>query len=402
MAAAVLSGISGSMSRMHDPRLVNIADLREAARRRLPRAVFDYLDGTADDGVTGRDNINAFSDITFKPRQAVMTNPDLSTKVLGIQLGLPFLLSPIGYCRLLHPDGDIAAAAAARAVDTGCILATGAGHSLDQVAPHNDRLFFQVYQMGGQGAVERALERARALGVKGIFVTVDTPVGGNRERDPRNGMATLMGTRILPKIRYVPEVLSHPRWLARFLLDGGVPPMPNVTAADGSPLPAIDVAAALSRANINWTDLSWIRKAWNGPIIVKGILRPDDARRAVDEGADGISVSNHGGRQLDCVAASIRALPAIADAVKGKTTIFMDGGIRRGGDIVKALCLGADAVLVGRAYVYGLVTGGEAGVARAIDILRNDMLRTMKLLGAEKLSDLNRDLVFLKDGFRID
>jgi L-lactate dehydrogenase (cytochrome) len=390
------------MSRLNDPRIVNIADLREAARRRLPKAVFDYLDGTADDGVTGRDNINAFSDITFKPRQAVMTSPDLSTTVLGVKLGLPFLLSPIGYCRLLHPDGDIAAAAAARAADTGCILATGAGHSLDQVAPHNDRLFFQVYQMGGQGAVERALERARALGVKGIFVTVDTPVGGNRERDPKNGMAALMGTRILPKLRYVPEVLSHPRWLARFLLDGGVPPMPNVTAADGSPLPAIDVAAALSRANINWTDLSWIRKAWSGPIVVKGILRPDDARRAVDEGADGISVSNHGGRQLDCVAASIRALPAIADAVKGKTTIFMDGGIRRGGDIVKALCLGADAVLVGRAYGYGLAAGGAEGVRKALDILTADLVRTMKLLGADKVSDLHPGLVRLKPDFRVD
>jgi isopentenyl diphosphate isomerase/L-lactate dehydrogenase-like FMN-dependent dehydrogenase len=387
---------------MNDPRIVNISDLRDAAQQRLPKPVFDYLDGTADDGVTGRDNIAAFSEITFKPRQAVMTHPDLSTNVLGTKLGLPFLLTPIGYCRLLHPDGDIAVAAAARDADTGYVLATGAGHGLDEVAPHNDRLFFQVYQMGGRGAVERALARARALGVRGIFVTVDTPVGGNRERDPRNGMAALMGQKLLPKIPHVPEVLAHPRWLARFLLDGGVPPMPNVTAEDGSPLPATDVAVALSRANINWTDLGWIRKAWDGPIVVKGILRPDDAKRAVDEGADGISVSNHGGRQLDCVAASIRALPAIADAVKGKTTIFMDGGIRRGGDIVKALCLGADAVLVGRAYGYGLAAGGGAGVRKALEILRADLLRTMKLLGADTVADLHPGLVRLKPDFRVD
>ncbi len=387
---------------MNDPRIVNISDLREAARQRLPKAVFDYLDGTADDGVTGRDNIAAFSEITLKPRQAVMTNPDLSTTVLGTRLGVPFLLTPIGYCRLLHPDGDIAVSAAAKAIDTGCILATGAGHSLDEVAPHNDRLFFQVYQMGGRGAVERALARASALGVRGIFVTVDTPVGGNRERDLRNGMAALIGQKLLPKILHVPEVLAHPRWLARFLLDGGVPPMPNVTAQDGRPLPAIDVAVALSRANINWTDLGWIRKVWDGPIVVKGILRPDDAKRAVDEGADGISVSNHGGRQLDCVAASIRALPAIADAVKGKTTIFMDGGIRRGGDIVKALCLGADAVLVGRAYGYGLAAGGGAGVRKALDILRADLVRTMKLLGADTVADLHPGLVRLKPDFRVD
>jgi L-lactate dehydrogenase (cytochrome) len=387
---------------MNDPRIVNISDLRDAAQQRLPKPVFDYLDGTADDGVTGRDNIAAFSEITFKPRQAVMTHPDLSTNVLGTKLGLPFLLTPIGYCRLLHPDGDIAVAAAARDADTGYVLATGAGHGLDEVAPHNDRLFFQVYQMGGRGAVERALARARALGVRGIFVTVDTPVGGNRERDPRNGMAALMGQKLLPKIPHVPEVLAHPRWLARFLLDGGVPPMPNVTAEDGSPLPATDVAVALSRANINWTDLGWIRKAWDGPIVVKGILRPDDAKRAVDEGADGISVSNHGGRQLDSVAASIRALPAIADAVKGKTTIFMDGGIRRGGDIVKALCLGADAVLVGRAYGYGLAAGGGAGVRKALEILRADLLRTMKLLGADTVADLHPGLVRLKPDFRVD
>jgi L-lactate dehydrogenase (cytochrome) len=246
------------------------------------------------------------------------------------------------------------------------------------------------------------LARAKSLGVKALFITVDTPVSGNRELDPRNGMAALMGSNWLAKLPYVPGVLQHPRWLARFLLDGGVPPMPNVVDDAGKALPALDVARALAGANNNWTDLSWIRKAWDGPIVMKGLLRADDARRAVDEGVDGIVVSNHGGRQLDSAPASLRVLPGIVEAVKGKTVIFMDGGIRRGGDIVKALCLGADAVLVGRAYVFGLVTGGEAGVAKALEILRTDMLRTMKLLGAEKLSDLNRELVFMKDGFRVD
>jgi isopentenyl diphosphate isomerase/L-lactate dehydrogenase-like FMN-dependent dehydrogenase len=389
------------MTRFASPAIVNIADLREAARRRLPNAVFDYLEGTADDGVTGADNIASFGEVTFRPRQAVTVTPDTSTTILGVKLGLPLLLSPIGYCRLLHPAGDPAVARAAKRADTGYILATGAGYGLDDVAPHNDRLFFQVYQMGGRAAAERALARARALGVRGIFVTVDTPVGGNRERDPKNGMAALMAPRLLPKLRYAPEVMAHPRWLLRFLLDGGVPSMPNVTAEDGSALPAPDVAGALARANICWTDLPWIRKAWDGPMVVKGILRPDDARRAVDEGADGVVVSNHGGRQLDTVAASLRALPPIVDAVKGKTAIFMDGGIRRGSDIAKAICLGADAVLVARAYAYGLAAGGEAGVDRALEILRNDLVRTMKLLGAATVTDLTGALVAVKPGFEV-
>jgi L-lactate dehydrogenase (cytochrome) len=382
--------------------IVNIADLRAAAKLRLPRAVFDYLEGTADDGITGRDNIAAFSEAVFAPRQAVMCEPDLSTRVLGQDLAMPFLLSPVGYLRLLNPDGDPAVARASAAAGVPFIQATGSGYPLETVAPETGLHFYQLYQMGGRAAAERALARARRLGVKGIFITVDTPVSGNREKDPRNGMAALMGPRLLPKLPYAGEVMRHPRWLLRFLLDGGVPPMPNVVDDAGKPLPALDVARALAGANNCWTDLSWIRRAWDGPIVVKGIMRADDARRAVDEGADGIVVSNHGGRQLDGAAATLRVLPGIAEAVKGKTTIFMDGGIRRGGDIVKALCLGADAVLVGRAYVYGLVMGGEAGVAKALEILRADLLRTMKLLGATKVSDLTRELVFLKDGFRVD
>jgi len=338
------------MSKVASPHAVNIADLRAAAKRRLPRAVFDYLDGTADDGVTGRDNIDAFGEVVFQPRQAVTVTPDPSVHVLGVDLAVPFLLTPIGYCRLLHPRGDYAAAAAAQRAGTGFIMATGAGTAMEDVAPLNDKFFYQVYKIGGQACAERAITRAQALGVKGLFLTIDTPVSGNRERDPKNGMGALMGAKWLPKIPYVPEIMSHPRWLARFLLDGGAPAMPNVVGADGRPLPALDVKDALAGANILWDDLDWVRKLWSGPIVVKGVMTAADAQRAVDAGADGIVVSNHGGRQLDTVAATLRVLPGIAEAVKGKTTIFLDSGIRRGGDIAKAICLGADAVLVGRAY----------------------------------------------------
>ncbi len=381
---------------------INISDLREAAKKRLPRAVFDYLDGTADDGVTGRDNIAAFSEVVFQPRQAVTVAPDPSVRVLGTDLAVPYLLSPVGYCRLLHPRGDYAAAAAARRAGTGFIVATGAGTAMEDVARENDKTFYQVYKIGGRACAERAIARAQAAGLKGLFLTIHTPVSGNRERDPKNGMGALMGRKWLPKLPYVPEIMSHPRWLARFVLDGGTPPMPNVRGPDGKALPAVDVADALAQANILWEDLDWIRKLWSGPIVIKGVMTAADAQRAVDAGADGISVSNHGGRQLDGVAATLRVLPGIAEQVKGKTTIFLDSGIRRGSDIVKALCLGADAVLVGRAYAYGLAAAGDAGVRRALEILNADIMRSMKLLGAATVADLKPELVRLPADFRVD
>ena len=215
-------------------------------------------------------------------------------------------------------------------------------------------------------------------------------------------MAALMGTKWLPKLPYVPEIMSHPRWLARFVLDGGSPSMPNVCDENGRALPSPDVANALAGANILWDDLSWIRKLWSGPIVVKGVMTVGDARRALDKGADGIVVSNHGGRQLDCVAGTLRVLPGIAEAVKGRCAIFLDSGIRRGSDIAKGLCLGADAVLLGRAYAYGLAATGDAGVTRALEILRADLLRTMKLLGAATVMDLRPELVRVPAGFRVD
>ena len=389
------------MSQLASPHIVNIADLRALARKRLPNAAFDYLDGAAEGEVTARDNIAAFSEVIFKPRQAVMTNPDLATRVLGVDLAVPFILSPIGYSRMLHPRGELAGAGGAKRAGTGYILSTISGHPLEKVREQNDKVFFQVYLMGGREATKRAFARAKALGYKGLFVTIDTAVAGMRERDYRNGMGPLMAKSLLPKLPYLPEILSHPRWLARFLLDGGMPGLPNVVT-DTGPLAATDVGRALENAHVCWDDLKWIRQAWDGPIVIKGVMSADDAQRAVDEGADGIVVSNHAGRQLDGVAGSLRVLPGIVERVKGKTTIIFDGGIRRGGDIAKALCLGADAVLVGRAYAYGMAAAGDAGVDRALEILRADLVRTMKLLGANTVGELTPALVALKPGFRID
>jgi len=224
-------------------------------------------------------------------------------------------------------------------------------------------------------------------------VTIDTPVSGIRERDYRNGMRELVSGGLFEKIPYLSQVLSRPGWLASFLLDGGLPHLPNVVVPGKGPLPLVDVAAALAESAVTWADLKWIRELWQGPIVVKGVLTGDDARRAIDCGAAAISVSNHGGRQLDCVPSSLRALPEVVTAVNGKIEVWMDGGVRRGTDIVKAICLGASAVLCGRAYAYGLAAGGGEGVSRAIEILKTDLERTLRLLGCPSVAALDGSYV---------
>jgi L-lactate dehydrogenase (cytochrome) len=214
-----------------------------------------------------------------------------------------------------------------------------------------------------------------------------------RERDFRNGMKELLGDKPLAKLPFLSQFLARPGWLASFLLDGGVPRLPNVVIPGQGPLPLIDVGTALSSAAVTWEDLRWIREAWSGPVVVKGVLTADDARRALDEGASAIVVSNHGGRQLDGVPASLRVLPEIVAAVNGRAEVLMDGGVRRGSDIVKAICLGARAVLIGRAYAYGLAAAGQAGVARALEILRTDVERTLKLLGCASIDALDSSYV---------
>ncbi len=377
------------------PQVVSIADLRRLARRQLPRVVFDYLDGGAEGEVTLRENCRAFEDVTFRPRHAVAVPAcDLRTRVLDFDLSLPFLLAPVGYSRLMHPGGEVAAARAAGAAGTAYILSTISGHKLEDVrAASAGPVWYQLYLMGGRGAAEASIQRARNAGFSALVVTIDTVVAGMRERDFRNGMKELLGGSALAKLPFLPQFVGRPGWLARFLLDGGVPQLPNVVVPGQGPVPLIDVSAALASAAVTWDDLRWIREAWPGPIIIKGVLTGDDARRAVDEGAAAVVVSNHGGRQLDSVPASLKALPEIVAAIGGQTVVLMDGGIRRGSDIVKAICLGARAVLVGRAYAYGLAAGGEAGVARAIAILRADLERTLKLLGCTSIVALDRSYV---------
>lgn len=384
------------------PHVVNIEDLRRLAQRRLPKAVFDYLDGGAADEVTLRENCRAFQEVVLRPRHAIAHEKcDLRTRVLGHEISFPAMLAPVGYSRLMHPGGEVAAARAAGEIGTGFILSTISGHKLEDVrAASSGPVWYQLYVLGGREAAEAAIERARVAGFSALVITIDTPVAGMRERDLRNGVKELMGDSLLAKIPFIPQLLAHPRWLAAFVLDGGVPKLENILTPGKGAMRMTDVAAALASAVVTWNDLRWLRKLWPAPIVVKGVLTADDALRAIDEGASGVVVSNHGGRQLDGVAASLRALPEIVAAINGQAEVLMDGGIRRGSDIVKAICMGARSVLVGRAYAYGLGAAGHAGVGRALEILRADVERTLRLLGCASVAELNSSLVEVPEGWR--
>jgi L-lactate dehydrogenase (cytochrome) len=376
------------------PQVVNIADLRRLAERRLPRVVFDYIDGGADAELTLRENSRVFDDVLFRPRSAVATGAiDLRTTVLGTELALPFILAPVGSSRMFYPRGEVVAARAAGEAGTAYTLSTLSGCRVDEVkAATKGPMWYQLYLGGGREIASAGLERATKCGCSVLVVTIDTAVAGMRERDFRNGTKELLTRNPLTMLPFIHQFLSRPRWLAAFMKDGGLMNFPNVVFPEG-PMGYADVGAALEKSTVCWDDLRWIRQLWKGPLAVKGVQIGEDARRAVDEGVDGIIISNHGGRQLDSVIPTLRLLPEIVAAVNGQAEVLLDSGIRRGSDIVKALCMGARAVLVGRAYAYGLGAGGEAGVNRAIQILRTDVVRTMKLLGCPAMSQLDGSYV---------
>jgi L-lactate dehydrogenase (FMN-dependent) and related alpha-hydroxy acid dehydrogenases len=373
------------------PRVLNIEDLRRAAKRRLPRVVFDYIDGGAEDESTLRANCQAFKAVTLRPRCAVATPVcDLRTTVLGTSVSMPLILAPVGSCRLMFPRGEEAAARAAGKAGIICTLSTLSGCRLEDVAAASGGpVWYQLYLVGGRDCALGGIDRARKAGFSALVVTIDTPVAGLRERDLRNGAKELLSGKLGPMLPFVNQLLVRPRWLAAFLADGGLMKFENVLIPGKGPMPYADVTAALEQAVVTWEDLKWIRQAWNGPIVIKGIHTSEDARRAVDLGAEALAVSNHGGRQLDGVAPTLRVLPEVVSAVGDRIEVLLDGGIRRGSDIIKALCLGARAVMAGRAYAYGLGAAGGAGVSRAIEILRADLVRTLKLLGCASVAELS-------------
>lgn len=374
-------------------RAVNIEDLRVMARRRLPRVLFDYIDGGAEDEISLGENRRAFKEVTFQPRFGVaVPEVDLRVRVLGMDLALPVLLAPVGYCRMFHPKGDLAAARAAGKAGTAYILSTLSGHRLEDVkAATLGPVWFQLYLTGGREAAVDAIERAKTAGYSALVITIDTYTIGMLERNYHNGAAALLGKNVLAKVPYLLDILRHPRWLAEFLFDGGFHSFPNLMVPGEGPMHLR--GNNLMPGSFTWEDLPWVRERWPGPIVIKGILTADDARRALDEGAAAIVVSNHGGRQLDSSPATLRVLPTIVAAVDGRAEVLMDSGIRRGADVLKAVCLGARAVLIGRAYAYGLGAAGEAGVTRALEVIRADLVRNLKLLGCSSIAALDRAYV---------
>ena len=357
--------------------------------------MFDYIDGGADAEVTLQANCRVFDTIAFRPRSAVATpSVDLRTTVLGLPISMPLILAPVGSSRLFFPRGEEVAARAAGLAGTIYTLSTLSGCRLEDVAAASTgKVWYQLYLLGGRDAALGAIERARNARFSALVVTIDTPVAGLRERDVRNGVKALASRRLLTMLPHVPQLLARPRWLASFLADGGLMDFPNVVVPGQGPMPYADVGAALEQSMVSWSDLRWIRDAWRGPIVIKGVHTADDARQAVDAGANAVVVSNHGGRQLDTVAPTLRVLPEVVAAVGSHVEVLLDGGVRRGGDVAKAVCLGARAVLAGRAYAYGLGAAGGEGVARAIDILRTDLTRTLKLLGCASVADLDASFI---------
>ncbi len=355
--------------------------------------VFDYIDGGAEREWTLRENCRAFEDVLFRPRSAVATRScDISTTVLGLPIELPFILAPVGSSRMFYPRGEEHAAAAAGKAGTIYTLSTLSGCTLEDVKTATSGVaWYQLYLVGGRDVATGTINRAKAAGYKALVVTIDTPVAGMRERDARNGVKQLLA-RNLSTVPHLGQMCVRPGWLYNFFADGGLMNFPNIVLADG-PMGYADVGAALEASMTSWEDFKWIREAWGGPIVAKGVHTADDARRAVDHGAAAIVVSNHGARQLDGVAPTIRVLPEVVAAVKGRTEILLDGGVRRGSDVVKAVCMGASAVLIGRSYAYGLGAGGHAGVTRAIEILKADVIRTLKLLGCGAVKELDGSYV---------
>jgi len=377
------------------PRVINIDDLRRLARQRLPAVVFAYIDGGAEDEITLRDNCRAFQEVGFRPRQCVaVPTCDLRTNVLGTTLELPFLLAPVGFCRMFYPKGDVQAARAAHAAGTAFIQSTFSGMRMEELRKATSGpLWYQLYVPGGRAVAEATIARAMAAGYTALVVTIDTPVAGLRERDFRHGVRELLTGRVWSSLPHIGQFITRPRWVIDYVADGAVRVFPNVELPGVGPMPCADVGRLLEQTLVTWQELRWIRDLWPGPLVIKGVHTGDDARRSIDAGANAVVVSNHGGRQLDGVPASLRALPEVVAAVDGRIEVLVDGGIRRGGDLIKALCLGARAVLIGRAYAWALGAAGRPGVARAVDILRTDLVRTMKLLGCGSIADLDASYV---------
>lgn len=373
----------------------NIDDLRKAAQARLPRGIFEYVDRGTEDDIAVRNNREAFERIKLMPR--VLNDVSVvntTTTLFGRPLSMPIGLGATGGAGLMWFEGDLELARAAAAADIPFMISSASTVAIERIAAVGGRQWFQLYPWENRELTYALVQKAHQLGCEALVVTVDTAVPPNREYNFRNGF----GVPLRLGRRNVIDVLRHPRWmmgvLLRYLANGGMPRQANLPEAlRSSVISSPQVGAAFRCDNLCWDELRLLRKQWPGKLLIKGLVAPSDARQAVDEGVDAVIVSNHGGRNLDSVIATIDALPAVIAAVGDRVPVLLDSGIRRGSDVVKALALGATAVFVGRAPLYGLSIAGQAGVARSIELLRQETARVMALCGCRSIDEITADLI---------
>jgi pre-mycofactocin synthase len=378
-----------------------VAEAQRRAKKRLPPSVYAALVAGSERGITVDDNLAAFAELGFAPHVVGLSNKrDLSTTIMGQAISLPVFISPTGV-QAVHPDGEVAVARAAAARGTAISLSSFASKSVEEVTAANSQTFFQMYWTGGRDKLVARMERARAAGAVGLIVTTDWSFSSGRD----------WGSPAIPEkmnlkamVRFAPEGIRRPSWLLDFAKTGKVPDLTAPNLSDGGTAPTFFAAYYewMQTPLPTWDDIAWLREQWGGPFLLKGVMRVDDAKRAVDAGVTAISVSNHGGNNLDGTPAPIRALPAIAEAVGEQIEVVLDGGIRRGSDVVKAVALGARAVMIGRAYLWGLAAGGQAGVENVLDILRGGIDSALLGLGHSTVHDLSPADLVLPDGFRRD
>jgi len=376
-----------------------VAEAQRRARKRLPTSVYSALLAGTEKGLTVSDNVTAFDELGFAPHVAGLSaQRDLSTIVMGQPIAFPVIISPTGV-QAVHPDGEVAVARAAAARGTAMGLSSFASKPMEEVIAANPQTFFQMYWLGGRDQIAAQLDRARKAGAAGVIATLDWSFSHGRDwGSPR------IPEKLTPRelLRLAPQGLSRPKWLVSYLRTGHLPDLtvPNL-ASDGQPAPAFFGAYGqwMGTPPPSWDDVAWMRQQWGGPFLLKGITRIDDAKRAVDAGVTAISVSNHGGNNVDGTPATIRVLPGIAEAVGSQAEVLLDGGVRRGNDVVKAIALGARAVMIGRAYLWGLAANGQAGVENVLDILRNGIDSALLGLGCSSVADLGEHNLVIPANF---
>lgn len=378
--------------------LTSVADAHQRAKRRLPRSVYVYVEGGREAGNTRQRNLDAFGAIRFNPRNGVHhPRRDLTTTIFGREISMPMAISPTGFVRLAHPDGEVANARAAQAMNIPCGISTLSSHPLEDICKASDNVWFQLYMIGGREGSAEMIERAEKAGASALIVTIDRPAASGQDWFVRPVPDRI---DLRTAIAYAPEMVTKPGWLFDFLKGGFELRVPNLPSnRSGKPMSLAEGAASLSVTPPTWEDIRWMRERWKKPLIVKGILSAADALRALDCGADAISVSNHGGNCLDSLPASIEVLPEVVAAVQGRMEVFLDSGVRRGADVAKALALGAKLTLIGRPTIWGLANGGEEGVRQVLGIFRSGMDATLALLGCPAMRDLDASYLRLPRSF---